>query len=215
MSYLAFMLTVVCFPHVQLYRVAHLHQSPAAALISMVLVAHTLLKHTHSRTLARSLAPAAFSLSQGLSITQNAAFSPSSSSLKKCLCLLHITSRHLYQCPIKSQLNHASPFGGPSFFIRSGFTALCSPSACAGRFLSAVSDFQRCLYLRYSSQSFFLRPVWVAVVPPDSEKQQKGLRCSSCGVCICVCISVALMRLICGRSAFCMSDLSWMVHNSD
>ncbi len=213
MSYLAFMLTVVCFLHVQLYRVAHLHQSPAAALISMVLVAHTLLKH--ACTHARSLAPAAaFSLSQGLSITQNPAFSPSSSSLKKCLCLLHITSQHLYQCPIKSQLNHASPFGGPSFFIRSGFTALCSPSACAGRFLSAVSDFQRCLYLRYSSQSFFLCPVWgVAVVPPDSEKQQKGLRCSSCGVCVR--ISVALMCLICGRSAFCMSDLSWMVHNSD
>lgn len=28
-----------------------------------------------------------------------------------------ITSRHFYQCPIKSQLNHASPFGGPSFYL--------------------------------------------------------------------------------------------------
>lgn len=47
------MLSVVCFLHVQLYRVAHLHQSPAAALISMVLVAHT--AQTHARTLAHLL----------------------------------------------------------------------------------------------------------------------------------------------------------------
>lgn len=88
-----------------------------AALIECVFVAHSLPTHTHTQFQQHHFLFQLPRMPQSL------------------LPVPRITSPHLYQCPIKSQLNHALPFGGPSFLSALDLRPLRSPSASAARFL--------------------------------------------------------------------------------